>query len=336
VIHPEKLLDFVSNPFEVVDTSQQQLYSEDQPRDEAGKWTDGGGASTYATNPRVFNRPEQIQPFTSWGETKFGWVDEKGEQTGRLLTGKVVDPATLPQYLYHVTTNAPAVESSGVLLGQLNQAGGLGGGQAEGVSFTLSPVDARVIQRDLTRGVQIARGEGIDAGMFAKWAAEDEKEAHVPPGTLNGAVEQAMRQWNGNLFTLDRPDYDTGLPKTPEQRDKTLRSLAHDAFNAYLWGRQSAGRDVGLLKNPVLAGQREALAKIDPKNIRILRVPSANIPKGALITTGSDDFLHEIRTYADVPAKGTRKKASALVWITYVPDSDRQTLEATPPKGGPP
>ena len=82
----------------------------------------------------------------SWGRRRWHWKNEKSQR--HVLTGEPIPREQLPPVLYHVTTNAPAVESSGVLLGLL-ESGGLGGGQAEGVSFTSSKEDAVVIQREL-------------------------------------------------------------------------------------------------------------------------------------------------------------------------------------------
>lgn len=287
------------------------------------QWT-GGGSSDYAAHPRVFNQTDEIGQFDSWGEKRWGWKDpETGEVTGRLLMGEPIPHEELPETLYHVTTNAPAVEKSGVLFGQLDS-GGLGGGQAEGVSFTRSKEDARVIQRELVRAVKIARGD-TDETSFEQWAREDEKEAGLPKGSLAHAVNEAVQQWDGNKAIMDKPYHYARVPDPewiggklqrietpapPEERERLRVSALKDSFNAYLWGRETAsqqatGHKVDLLKNPILFGDQDKLKKLDPDNISTLTVPTKNIPAKALVTTGSDNFLHEVRVYSDVPTEGT-------------------------------
>lgn len=287
------------------------------PRGEDGRFVE-------ATAPRIFNRPEEIGTSSSgWpgDPVRFAWIDkETGRTSGHLLTGEPLTRESLPETLYHVTTDAPAVEASGVLLGQLGDTG-LGGGQAPGVSMTSSKESAHIIQRELKRSVQIARGEANEK-IFAFWARADEEEARLPKGSLQYAADQAMEAWDANQHPLKKK-YVQGQgyidePPTPEEHERIRRSLLKDAFNSYLWARETAsekanaGKPVPLLKNPILFGRQEHLAKLKPENIQTLEIPSAQIPIGALITTGSDAFLHEVRAYSDVPL---RKKKAARDYV---------------------
>ena len=161
------------------------------------------GRFIEATAPRIFNRPSEIEQESSWGEKSWRWLDpETGKPSGRILTGEPISRENLPETLYHVTTNAPAVESSGVLLGLL-ESGGLGGGQALGVSFTTSREDATVIQRELRRAIQIARGE-LDIDVLERWAEEDAKEVGLPKEALASAVGYARDFWEGNCTHAPR------------------------------------------------------------------------------------------------------------------------------------
>jgi hypothetical protein len=279
------------------------------PRGEDGRFVE-------ASQPRIFNRPEEVGSYESWGGGKrWGWKDpQTGETTGRLLTGEPIAPENVPKTLYHVTTAATAVESSGVLLGLLED-GGLGGGQAPGVSFTADPQDAVVIQRELRRAVQIARGD-LTIEDLAQFAREDEREAGLSEGALKPALDYGRGQWDGNEFIL-RGQYvpgkghDPDTPHTPQELERVRRSLLKDAFSAYLQTREEAAAkalgqkewpySVPMLKNPLILGRQEHLAKLTPEDIQTLTVESAQIPAGALVTTGSDKFLHEVRVYADVP-----------------------------------
>lgn len=285
------------------------------PRGEDGRFIE-------ATQPRIFNRPSEIVKDVSWGETSWRWIDkETGKPSGHLLTGEPIPREQIPQKLYHVTTNAPAVESSGVLLGLL-ESGGLGGGQAQGVSFTSSREDAVVIQRELRRAVQIARGE-VDFDVFDEWARNDELVAGLPEGALAPAVRYMRDFVEGNIHSLkgawvsdptgEYAEENRGKtfghigPLAPEEKERLRRSLMKDALNAYLQIRghteDASGKPIAILKNPILFGHQEQLAKLDVKNIQILETDAEDIPAEALVTTGSDKFLHEVRVYADVPRR---------------------------------
>lgn len=292
-------------------------YSEDQERDEQGRFTaggDGGGGGSGWSNvggiePRVFATRNDISQRSTWGGAK-EWV--WNDRPGMLLQGDPIDKEDLPDRLYHVTTASDKVESSGMLMGA-HGGGGLGGGTQDGVSFTSNRDDARVIQRDLTRSVQIARGDA-KIGALHQWASEDERTAGIPKGTLQEAADQAHEWYQHNIDA--HPDSDKP-------------SLVKDAFNQYLWGRDFASREIDdggraatMLKNPILFGNQEQLARLDPDQIRTLSVPTANIPDSALITSGSDDFLHEVRVYSDVPVGGTRVE-KALVALKYSEDQER-------------
>jgi hypothetical protein len=286
-------------------------FDPDQPRDETGRWTDSGGAAasdSASVEPRIFRTRDDVDEFTSMGGgRRFTWKDSPGE----LLMGEPLDKSALPDTLYHVTTNAPAVESSGLLLGQ-NKDAGLGGGQADGVSFTSSESDAALIQRELVRSVEIARGD-VAIDDLARLAREDESVGGLAPGALDDAVSAARQMWDVNIQS-------TEVYASPESK----RSLMRDAYNSYLFGRERiAGDGVPSLKNPILFGNQKQLRLIDPANIRTLRVPSTNIPDRALITTGSDEFLHEVRVYSDVPVRGmTRNVAHAAAWVPRVAEWD--------------
>jgi len=303
-----------------------QLYSDDQPRDEQGRFAETG-SSPYAAEPRVFNTDDDLISERNWGKDQWVWKDKKtGKGSGMLLTGEPIPRAQLPTELYHVTTNAPAVEASGVLLGQRSDAG-LGGGQADGVSFTSSKEDARVIQRELVRSVKIARGDDDGMDAIAQYAREDEKEAGLPPGTLDHAVEFARSGWDAGAqsrtATFTDGAYHDDIPLPKDEQARLRRSSTKDALNAYLQIRGHHDDTHPILKNPILFGRQEKLAKIDPDSIKTLTIPTKNIPAKALVTTGSDKFLHEVRAYADVPAGGataTKLYRDKLVSIINLPD----------------
>lgn len=270
--------------------------------DEKGRFTSAGGdsgsdtqRSPHADNPRIFRKPEDVKEVkVGWGsdDIRHGWKD----QPGTLLTGRPLKDEEIPDTLYHVTTAGPAVRSSGVLLGQKNDSG-LGGGQEEGVSFTTSHQDAQLIHREITRSVKIARGE-ITYEDLPKLAREDESIAGLPQGALDKAV------------AATKPGHDIAVSKEQmahfSDHPGYLESVMKDAYNQYLFARESAAAkhsaEAGdILKNPILFGNQKALRNVNPVHIEILTIHKSQIPKEALVTTGSDDFLHEVRAYSDVP-----------------------------------
>lgn len=286
----------------------------------SGRYPKGSGVQSSATGEggKIYHKPSDIVKVKGWGEEySYQWVEPDGKPAGHLLTGEPIAHADLPQVMYHVTTNAPAVEASGLLRGQ-NKDAGLGGGQSEGVSLTLSQEDATTIERELTRAVEIARGEvGIEA--LTRYAREDERSAGLPEHSLDYAVQAGQQMWDGNITAGAEGSkiYETDVAK---------RSLVKDAFNSYLWGRETvsekaAGQKVPSLKNPILFGRQEHLAKINPGDIKILEVQAIDVPKDALITTGSDKFLHEVRVFADVPRR--RRKSEYQCVLKGGPGSGR-------------
>ena len=266
------------------------------PRASDGKFATSEGErvprSEYADKPRVFKSKDDITQIDDWGEKK--WVFKA--RTYELLTGDPLAKSDLPETLYHVTTAAPAVEQSGVLLGQ-RAGGGMGGGQDDGVSFTSSESDAKLIQRELSRAVRIARGDDTIAD-FERMVREDEKVGGLKEGALDEAMARGRVMWDSNIGHKTYKDDADGSKHS---------SLMQDTYNSYLWARESVARGNDALKNPLLMGDRDKLAKMDPSAVQILSVPSKNIPDAALITTGSDKFLHEVRAYSDVPVQGATR-----------------------------
>lgn len=242
-------------------------------------------ATESAPQPRIIRRPEDLQEIRGWGSERWmGWKDKPGT----ILTGQVLPQKDLPERLYHVTSDMPGVQGKQMLLGQ-RDAGGFGGGQAEGVSFTRDRPMAEHLHREMLRMGRIARGE-VPVSGFHTLAREDEQLHGLHAGALQHAVEYAQQRHDVNARS---PVYDS-----PEK----LRSLAKDSYNSYLIARDSALRDAGQpSKNPMFFTDAQTAAKWTPDRVGIVTVPKSAIPRGALTTSGSDDWLSEVRAYSDVP-----------------------------------
>jgi len=288
----------------------------------------GGGVDptcspSAGSSGKIYRTPDDVEKKSSWGETHYQWKN----QPGALLTGKPLSRDEIPNTLYHTTIAGPAVRESGSLLGQRADAG-LGGGQEEGVSFTTSKSDAELIQRELVRSIHIAKGEKtIDD--FPAMAREDEKIGGMPSGSLDVAVREARVGYDVNI---------TGESKNPLHKESTTR----DAYKSYLSSRESAAtKHAGgfdkreghpayeNLKNPMLFGKLTSMRTRDPSHVEIMTVDKSSIPRKALITTGSDDYLHEVRVYSDVPLKGgTRNVLSPVDNTRWKFASDPQKLKS--------
>ena len=104
-------------------------------------------------------------------------------------------------------------------------------------------------------------------------------------------------------------------------------AILNDAYDLYLNMRSSAayghfrGKE-SILDNPLLLGNSKAFEIATPESIAIIEVPTANIPDDALITRPNvnfnsdgaerNDFLTEVRVYADVPTDGARFAAKGI------------------------
>lgn len=291
----------------------------EHPRAEDGKFTEGGGGRRGS----VFMTPNDVIEESSWGGQKQYVIrDPKtGKGTGQLISRPLGDHE-IPDILYHMTTDEPAVRASGELRG-MSDGGGMGGGNnMAGVSFTTSKADAALMQKEMRRMITTTKTAPTTPdqmrSILTGFAREDEKAGGLPEGYLNGSVDFAMNGWEGNIKTSTRDwngkDWDTSpeLPEGPE-RTKNMRTLAKEAFTSYLMQRDHRGRDAfpaqdfdtndkyAPLKNPLFYGDATKLSNLDPAHVGIITVPKSDLPGGALKRAGSDKFLHEIRVHADVP-----------------------------------
>ena len=235
--------------------------------------------------PRIIRRPEDLEEKRGWGDER--WMQWK-HKPGSVLTGNVLKPHEVPDMLHHVTSDMPGVQSSGMLQGK-QDGGGFGGGQAEGVSFTHDRAMAEHLHREMLRMGRVSRGE-VHPHHFDQFAREDEHIHGLPQGAMQPALEFSQRAHDANAQS---PVYDSPAK---------LRSLAKDSYNSYLIARDSVMRNHGKpSNNPMFFTDAETASKWTPDKVGIVSVPKHAIPKEALTTTGSDDWLSEVRAYSDVP-----------------------------------
>jgi hypothetical protein len=176
----------------------------------------------------------------------------------------------IPDVVYHVTTNRPAVMRSGVL--KAGGKGGLGGDEGDQiVSMTISKDVADQLAADM------------------KLVATAYKDPHpVAVFTAQAQAEGWGEKWlKSNLFTPK------GRPAAVTQKYSVK-----DWQIAYFNMRPDK-------QNPLIFG--DALKGVNPKNIGIVKVPKASLKNGALLANfdidGRTGGLQEIRSYGDVPLK---------------------------------
>lgn len=235
--------------------------------------------TTVPAAPNVYITPSQVETYKAMGGETVNAL--KG---GDVLRGTLMSAADLPQNEYwHVTTNLPAVEKSGMLLGKFEgETAGLGKGTSAahwGVSLTANEDTAKMIERELLRAGELSRDPASFADMLPAWAAED--------ASISGADASALAQ-----------KADAAISWFASQDSQTA-SNALDAFNQYLMGRDSVPNAP---ENPILYLRPEQAVNITPDNTGILTIPKDSIPPDALVRTHPiGDHLDEVMVHADIP-----------------------------------
>lgn len=263
--------------------------------------------------PSVYVKPEDVE--TKPADTFSGPGKRlQHKESGELLNGEAVTKEQLPEVLYHVTTNASAIEETGIISGSTELKGGLGKGTSkvhQGVSFTRDRKTAVALKRDLDRTIRMAKKGGRKfKGMLTNIAKEDEKLHKLKPGTLDKARDATI-EW----FEMH------------EKTTKDKNALAAEAFsNNFLNSRQSQGG----IENPVIFSGPE-FGKLDPKNVSIIAVPSRLIPEGVLIRNDPIKALAETMASGDVPIEGATVSRPPKVEGRVEPRQAPPPSEGVPP-----
>ena len=209
------------------------------------------------------------------------------------------DHPNVPDEVYHVTTNIPAVKQSGMLL-----AGGIGGlgGDArdQHVSMTTSAPVAHGLKRDMRMMANVAKVAGPEppfrtpereawgkkvVPMLAQEAQKQgwEWKTATNPQYEHSHADYGLGDWTSNFFHAR----DSAMQKYDENGNTTWQ---HPQKNS--------------LKNPLFFGVKsDYWGGIDPKNIDVVNVPKQSLNTGSLVTDFDlgQQHLEEIRHHGDIP-----------------------------------
>lgn len=205
----------------------------------------------------------------------------------------------IPDTVYHMTTNAPAVRESKKLIA--GGVGGLGGDDRDKiVSLTIDKEIAHQLAEDTKLASEIGRMGG---GEYK--SPERIKESRA---IIKRLIQEMEKEgWDG--------------PRFREYDDNHFEYL-HESYNPKEWlsqyfsVRSGATSRLGKEKlNPLFFTDPETLAKINPENIDVIEIPKNALRTGAMITDFDLDNpygLKEIRIYGDVGVSETITKNSDL------------------------
>jgi hypothetical protein len=296
----------------------------DQARDEGGRFTSTGGGGFVSV------AASEVRPGTAmvYGG---GLRPDQRQAGGAPLRGDEAiswDDKRIPDTVYHMTTNLPAVEREGHL--RAGGQGGLGGDpQDQVVSMTIDRGFAEQMTSDMKFSVQYAQkfSEGSP-----KWDFDEKQSKWVPTnmsvGEAAARIEAAITMVRARAET-EKWEYhpEIGLGATIAANiERGLFTTEKDILSRYYQYRQNRTE----LVDPLIYTSLKDLAKLDPEKIGVVAVPKANLNNGALIV----DFdlrnrfgLKEIRSYGDVPLRGAEFRKAAS-WDEVEKDNPDQARDA--------
>ena len=218
--------------------------------------------------------------------------DEAGPEDvlvpGGAVQGEAVvswnDP-TIPDILYHATTNLPAIQADGIL--RASNAGGLGAGSEHAtphVSVTTERKTAEQILSDLRLAAEVGAAPSSQVIDTLLRAAYRESEDFGRQFEEYLGPREKWSRWNDGV----RETYDSD-----------------DWLNSYLSFRQ---RSIGIADS-IWWGKS---TQLDPTKIGVVEIPKTSLNNGALIVSfdrSQPNSLYEIRSYGDVRLKPLASKA---------------------------
>jgi hypothetical protein len=201
-----------------------------------------------------------------------------------------------------------------------------GGNGLAGVSLTTSKETAEFIEREMKRSATLAqtvKTRDDFLNLLNHFVNQDSLIADREPEAVKAlfrAMENTIDNFDGNLPAYIRlreegSEFAKGDPYATLAAE-TYSTVYLNSRSDLAWKAATASGEldksvynVHPLRNPLLMGGTEARMRMKPEQVSIIEVKRDMLPKNALVRTGTDDFLQEIRVHADIPLReGVRTK----------------------------
>ena len=221
---------------------------------------------------------------------------ELTQPSGSPVRGKPIDARdpSIPERVYHVTTNLPAVRLSEHL--RAGGEGGLGGdAKDQVVSMTTDPEIAHHLEHDIKFMAKMHHKHGPDPDVDFNHETKEWEGSNPERGKriFDDFQEEGKRTGTAIPDIYD----DKSIHRT-----YGLRDYARVFYNE----RSSVtGKQGRRIRNPLFFGD---LSHVNPDHVGVVTIPKKNLAgSGSLITDFDRDNPHglsEIRAYGDVPLEG--------------------------------
>ena len=250
--------------------------------------------------PRVIVPVGTAPPGTTSAE-----MNGKGikQPSGAPVRGTVIDidDPKIPDTLYHFTTHARAVEHEGIL--RARGKGGLGGDSHDQVvSMTTDPEIADSLKNDMQFAARYGKAMMVNPPPPREWNEETKKWEGDRTEWCRNVVSPLLKE----KAKQDGWEYDpmTNAVLAPQEYGP------RDHMMSYFSAREYRNHDMGdpkpipaKFRDPLIYADIPDLAKLNPDDIKVVKIPKENLRTGSLLTDFDLDNsfgLKEIRSYGDV------------------------------------
>ena len=261
-----------------------------------------GRALSQAQFPRVFQRQDRVRTdsddslrrsnlFEVWNGPgqphREGWGDRLEADT-TVLAGQPMQHSELPDTIFHVTTDKPAVEKSGVIRASAGgEKAGLGGSHKEVISTTVDP--------------HVAQGLEDDMRNYAMYAASGDVE-----GVMTHLYEEHEKRGILDKFDNLQRQYGTYASRRDQNDSPDPGGTIDNMFSLYYSARRQKTGE----RNPVILGgvgkEDSPWYHVDPDKVGTIKIPRESIPSGTLVSSfdiGQTHGLEEARVHGDIPLR---------------------------------
>lgn len=312
---------FTWQPDDLVLVSEAKAFDQSEPRDEHGRWSGGAGVAVLPKPTWQGRGPfvgsDHGTPYVGVpagtvpaGEEAYRMHQQPYQPGGHQIRGKGIawDDPHIPETVYHVTTNLPAVLDSGYL--RAGGVGGLGGDNADRiVSMTIDRKIAEQLVPDIQLAATVSKIDKIEPHF------DENHKVWVAPG----AAEFTKKVFD--VLDADAAKYGFTFDGLGARDPFNAANGSTNTYDTGDWLRQylSERQHVAGVQNPIIMTDKAMLAKIDPTRVGIISIPRQNLNTGAQLT----DFdlerqppysLQEVRLYGDLPIGPQSKGLGSLLF----------------------